>query len=587
MKITREWLLQSARSEAERYFNPATQLCLIPRETAWYAISLLESDTADDQRLANQILEKLTVTDGTHSPCTLFVIYQRYFSHLSEIARANILNNLRENLPISATVRYSDGNVNHPIAAFVHLICGGELLQEPVYARLGKNLLHEFHRTISRRHKFHQQTEMAEYNSPTYTALTLWFLALAAEFATDSESCALARELEESLWVNVARHWHTPTQQFAGPFSRAYSEDSLGGFSALHCTFGFAFQCDIFIDAQLPRHYQHPSALIENAFVAALQFHVPPQAREIAFEKPWPYHFQMTTYGESYHENARITEAGTSRPTFDDEIYPGGWSNLTTYLTREYCLGTASRPYVNGAQTDTFSLRYRRAETIQSCQDFRSAFTRMVFNDSVIGQDNFCHTAGFLVTRDYLYEEGRPFIYQQRNQAIVGYTPKRPGHQGVTSLRLDLIFSYDAPFDVLLADGTPVSIPFEKTTLRHLVLTDANVFMAVWPLIFTPLADFPGRVRGWQSDRHFMISFDHYHGPRRDFSRDELSQVRSGFVFLIEEREKFSSLAAFLDYIDSAKLQENQYHSSQREVLFTLGTNQMQFRWEPVSERIV
>jgi hypothetical protein len=517
----------------------------------------------------------------------LFVIYQRYFSHLSETARTNILNNLRENLPISATVRYSDGNVNHPIAAFMHLICGGELLQEPVYVRLGKNLLHEFQRTISRRHKFHQQTEMAEYNSPTYTALTLWFLALAAEFAADAEACALARHLEEWLWVNVARHWHAPTQQFAGPFSRAYSEDSLGGFSALHCTFGFALGTDIFLDAELPRLYQHPSALIENAFVATLNFHVPQPAREIAFEKTWPYHFQMTTYGESYHENARITEAGTTRSTFDDEIYPGGWSDLTTYLTREYCLGTASRPYVNGAQTDTFSLRYRRAETIQTRRDFRSAFTRMLFNDAVIGQDNFCHTAGFLVTRDYLYEEGRPFIFQHQNQAIVGYSPKRPGHRGVTSLRLDLIFSYDTPFDALLVDGVPVTIPFEKRTLRHLVLADANVLLAIWPLRFTPLADFPGGMRGWQSDRHFMISFDHYRGPQRDFSRDELSQVRSGFVFLIEDRDKFSSLAAFLEYIESAEILENQYLGGQREVMVTLGGNQMQFRWDPISERIV
>jgi hypothetical protein len=53
VRITREWLLLSAREEAERHFDPATLICLIPRETAWYAISLLESEAAGDQRLAN------------------------------------------------------------------------------------------------------------------------------------------------------------------------------------------------------------------------------------------------------------------------------------------------------------------------------------------------------------------------------------------------------------------------------------------------------------------------------------------------------------------------------------------------------
>lgn len=587
MQITREWLLNCARDEAERHFDPATRQCLIPRETAWYAITLLESEVPADRMLANSILENLTVTDGTHSPCTLFVIYQRYFDCLTAAARANILKNLRKNLPISATVRYSDGNVNHPLAAYVHLICGGELLQAPAYVQLGRDLLQDFYRTISRRHKFHRQAEMAEYNSPTYTALTLWFLALAAEFAQDAEARNLALHLEERLWVNVAMHWHAPSQQFAGPFSRAYAEDSLGGFSALHCTFGFALQTDIFIDADLPRLYRHPSALIENAFVATLRFHVPAQARAIAFNKPWPYAFQMTTYCEQYHENARISENGATRSTFDDEIYPGGWGDLTTYQTLEYCLGTASRPYVNAAQTDSFSLRYRRTDKIQSRQDFRSAFTRMVFNDAVIGQDNFCHTTGFPVTRDYLYEEGRVFTYQHENQAILAYSPKRPGHRGVFSLRLDLIFSYDTRFDALLADGNLLTSPFEKSSVRQLVLVDANVFIAIWPLVGTTLANFPGSIRGWQSSRHFMFSFDRYRGPEQDFSRDELSQVHCGLVFLIEEREKYGSLKAFQNHIASAEIRENHPHDAQREVVVTLGGNKMKFCWNPISERIV
>ena len=362
MIVTRVWLLQGARVEAEKYFDPETLICIIPRETAWYAITLLESKDRADHELANRILENFIIKDGTHSPCTLFGIYQRYRRLLSPRAQNQILSNLERNLPISALVRYSDGNVNHPLAAYVNLVCSGELLKDQTSIVLGRNLLKNFRQTIaSRTHKNFQQAEMAEYNSPTYTALDLWFLALAAEFAMDEESRSLAKFLEERLWINVAMHWHEPSQQFVGPFSRAYSEDSLGGFSAVHCTFGFAVQKEIYLNPDLPVKFSHPSALIENAFIAILNFHVPDQAKDIAFQKPVPYYFRMTSYCEQYNENARSVN---NISTFDPEIYPGGWSDLTSYLDEDFCIGTASRPYVNGGQNDTFTLRYRSSEKI-------------------------------------------------------------------------------------------------------------------------------------------------------------------------------------------------------------------------------
>ncbi len=88
---------------------------------------------------------------------------------------------------------------------------------------------------------------MSEYNSPTYTALTLWFLALIAEHSTTEAARRLALFLEERLWVDVAMHFHAPSQQFAGPHSRSYQDDSVGGFSALHCTMLAAFEEPLFL----------------------------------------------------------------------------------------------------------------------------------------------------------------------------------------------------------------------------------------------------------------------------------------------------------------------------------------------------
>ncbi len=146
---------------------------------------------------------------------------------------------------------------------------------------------------------------MSEYNSLTYTALDLWFLALIAEHAVTGSARTVAAFLEERLWVDVAMHFHAPSQQFAGPHSRSYADDSFGGCSALHFTMLAAFDEPLFIEPDLCERYNHPSTLVQNALVAILPFHVPEQARVLAWRKPFPYVFRKTTYGESYHENSR------------------------------------------------------------------------------------------------------------------------------------------------------------------------------------------------------------------------------------------------------------------------------------------
>ncbi|NLP10124.1 hypothetical protein GX408_06975 [bacterium] len=585
----RRRLLLLSRQEAERHYNPQTQLCLIPRETAWYAITLLESGSSSDLRLANTILSGLTVEDGTHSPCTLLAIYHRFHRVLNKSAVENILKNLHANLLISAAVRYTDGNVNHPVAAFVNLICSGELLRQPVYTAMGKQNLQAFHRLItSRRHQRHQQAEMAEYNSPTYTALTLWFLALAAERAQDAEARELAQALEQGLWINLGMHWHEPSQQWAGPFSRAYAEDSYGGYSALHCTAACALNRTLFFEPRLARQFNHPSALIQNALPAILQFHVPQQAQALFFHKPWPYQFRITTYCEAYHENGvRPLDQGMVA-CFDDEIYPGGWSDLTTYLTAEYCLATASRPYVNAGQSDGFTLRWRRAAEVKRLADFRSLYTRMVFNESTVGRDNLCHVIGATVARDYLYEEGRCFTCQHENTAVVCYAAKRAGHKNFSALRLDLIFTFQAPFDEFFLDGLPVNrFPYDGRRVEKIVIADFNIYLALLPLSASMPVGFSGLTRIRQDADHLILSLYNYQGPAVSFERERMSLIHNGFACVVETRSRFAHTRDFLQYIDSAHLEEQEVESGRRSIRFTVGADTMDFQLNPFNEQIL
>lgn len=583
----KKMLLDSARNEAERYFDPKKRLCLIPRETAWYAITLLESHDPQDHILANDILASLEAKDGTHTPCTLYLILKRYADKLGKKSRENIVDTLRDNLSISASVRYTDGNVNHPVAAYVNLLCSGELMGDRVSVNLGRENLYHLKSSAIRRHYQYKQSDLSEYNSPTYTALTIWFLALAAEFVTDKQAKELARFLEERTWLAVAMHWHEPTQQFAGPFSRAYAEDSYGGYSALHCTLAAAVSRNIFIDFNLPLRFIHPSALIQNAFIAVLRFHVPKQAVQVAFEKPFPYHFNMTTYCEQYHENRFKTLNQKKVHVFDDEVYAGGWGELTTYLHHEYCIATAGRPYVNGAQCDSFSVRYRCSDSVSSLCDFRSIYSRMVFNQAKTGVKYSCHTTGSDIGPDYVYEEGRPFTFQTSDKAIVLYSPKRIGHENVENLRLDIIFSYQRPFGEMRIGGRPVThYPVIQGKREWIIIRDHRVYLAVYPLNVA-VNGVEHNVILHQEDDHFIFSLYNYQGKARNFSRHDMSLIRNGFVFLIMDNTMVDSIVDFHSFLQSFDIHDQSHRDGRRQIEMRGPKDKLVFVVDALGERII
>jgi hypothetical protein len=581
--ITRQWLLDSARKEAERHFNPDTLLCLIPRETVWYAITLLASDRDTDRHLGNRILEQLTIADGTHTPCTLLALENRLGDRLTPTAHTQIRKNLSDTLDLAALTRYSDGNVNHPIAAYVHLILSGERLGEPVYARLGRNLLRQFHDTIAlRQHGGRSQSVMAEYNSPTYTALTLWFLSMAAEWSRDPDTSALAHQLERSVWREVALHWHPPTHQFIGPFSRAYAEDSHGSYSALHCTLGYASGEDLALDPDLPRFYEHPSALIQNALIAFCPFHLSPDLKKLAFDKPLPCTIEMNTYGESFHELAMDASGHQHR---DIEGYVGGWSRLVTHMNREAGIGTASRPYVDGVQTDGFSVRYRIADRIESSSSVRSLYTRFRFNGDTTPECQHWHISGNPVHKDLYPEEGRLFTFQHKNLVLGAYIPKRAGSlRQVSQLRCDYIFSNDMPIQQLETDIGPVTPEtIVDTQLRWILIKEHKTLLVLLPL---PSSDHPV-LQFSREPRRFRISQVLYTGPKRPFGREELARQHAGFVCITAEHHTQQDEDRVREKLSRVVAQQTTLPNG---VLFSYvkwGSDEMIFTVDPIREQIL
>ncbi|HEX7573412.1 MAG TPA: hypothetical protein VF514_09975, partial [Bacteroidota bacterium] len=566
-----------------------TGICLISRDTFWYAASLLFDNSPGRRELGQTLAGRLRSEDGTHTPATILAMILGIPELLSRETQEHLARETIRELVHAAEVQWRDGNVNHPLGAYCTLILGGELADAPWAADLGLRRLREFQRlTGDRRFAFRRQAEMSEYNSPTYTALDILFLALIAHYARGSEARALGLFLEQRLWLDVALHFHAPSEQFAGPHSRSYQDDSTGGFSALHTVLFAASDREMFLAPEICVRFNHPSSLLQCALTALVPTHCTDEALRLAWEKPFPFLMQKTTYCEQYHENSwRTGDDGRRCFAFDDEVYPGGLRELTTYMTEEFALGTASLPYVNGGHADGVTFRIRRSSRVRGMGDFRSAYTRGVYNGALVGQRNRCHLTGTEIDESYLYEEGRCAALQHHDRAIVMYAPKRSGHTGVESFRLDLIFSYHAPFDELLLDGVPVTtLPARAKAGARLYFRDHATFGAVIPLGPEPASgDAPVSLHA--GNDHLMYSLCSYDGPARDFTREEIAGWRTGFALQLASADEFPSFASFITYAGLLHAVESGDAAGIRRVIFSGPGGTLAAAYDPTAERFL
>ncbi|MBN2315562.1 MAG: hypothetical protein JXM79_16660, partial [Sedimentisphaerales bacterium] len=102
------------------------------------------------------------------------------------------------------------------MGAYVTLVAG-ELFNNAELADYGKARLKRFHE-----HTF-RQGSFSEYNSPTYSVVAINELTRMLRHVKDDESQKLLHELNRFAWSHVARHFHPPSRQWAGPHSRCYA----------------------------------------------------------------------------------------------------------------------------------------------------------------------------------------------------------------------------------------------------------------------------------------------------------------------------------------------------------------------------
>jgi len=109
------------------------------------------------------------------------------------------------------------GYTNIAIMGTYVTLTAGELFGVDELTDYGKKRLKRFYDYTF------EQGSFREYNSPTYTVVAIKELSRMLQHVKDPASQKLLRKLNRFAWYHLARHFHPPSRQWAGPHSRCYA----------------------------------------------------------------------------------------------------------------------------------------------------------------------------------------------------------------------------------------------------------------------------------------------------------------------------------------------------------------------------
>ena len=491
-----------------------------PHPSLWLAGALLESgDTGRAERIIDRALalqelreddphygnfrwhyEDEAVVDLNACQFVLEALLRLPFDSLAAGLRDRVFAAMRLALAEAARLDVHWTYTNIHLLDVHNRILAGQLLGDDAIIRAGVSRLRDWARRTIEAGAPH------EFNSPTYAAVDLNCLAGIANRAADPAARVIALEMEELVWRHVARHWHAPTMQLAGPHSRAYRRDIVGASGYLKVVL-YKLLGDERLLAACP-YYEGPDAE-SHLIVAGIEHHCPPDA-EAMFREPGTRAFRETV----------------ARDPLTDTI---------THITPGFALGTMSRPYGVGDPPEHWPMDsaciayWRRAGE----PGHGVLYSRYRINATPAGQPSRDAVPRWLD----IWEDGVFRTAQSGGRAIVAYGLAPRGQRPISSLRLDIRLL--GPAEPLQYDGGPV------------VISDGDVHIGIVPLASDNLGHTPP-VTAWRDGDETVISITNYEGPAKVFWEYRSlggpfwkGNVRNGFALWIAPRGDFGSAADF------------------------------------------
>ena len=461
-------------------------------------------------------------------------------------------------------------NINWPLQACEVLILGGEMMNNNIAASHGYNKLQEVIDGITRL----PIGTVSEFNSPTYYGVDIGPLAQIAHY-TINEGCRIkAMLLEERLWLDLATRYNPNIGQLAGPFSRVYHDGLVGATSIARSQMFKAFDDSIYTQFDLAMHYPHYWDLAFAPLIAFQSFHCPDYIRRLALEKALPYEVRGTSAGDNFGS------------------YPFSFTDLHTYITENWTLGSNSRNWLDGNQNAACIAYWRRKRTkMRSMRDFKVLVSRYQINDS--GPD---------VASLEQPEMGRISSLQDKGTIIAAYKPKKqadPHHKvkgieevignSVHSLRLDIQIPLYEDVDELYVGYRPVDAhnPIVETNWdNRIYIKDGDVFIGIRPLEPTEFSSHRSlHIR--RLNEFLIISIYNLDAKSpRELSDEELDHCKNGFIMEVSSNSEYPDLNRFRNHFEKGKVTD-ELDGDIRSISYVNGSQSMTMKYNMVTEEFV
>ncbi|HOF86763.1 MAG TPA: hypothetical protein PLZ36_01495 [Armatimonadota bacterium] len=475
-------------------------------------------------------------------------------------------------------------NDNMPAKASLGLILGGEWLGDAEAVAYGVWNLRQFRALLVR------CGVNSEFNSPTYTPLTMHAIAEIAEHARDAEARRLARHIEARLWIDLAARFHPEMGVVAGPYSRAYTMDTLAHMSSVSTLLWLVLGDRVHPSpmalftrpAGLVVHHlgDYPYSIAQMSWLATGSYHVPEQARELFAGKSYPYRAVAS---------AELGDYGAD--------FPGRVTRLESVLDADYTLGTCTTPFAGGEQTLSYVVTYKRREPVASFRDVGTVFAKMVLDDDGPGTEKQAmevphagaewHEGAHTLEpiryanageEDLLPSCGHAFALQDGPTALVlthphlalgGPEDPASGGEARPISRLSELVIFPSHFggaDEIIVGGAPRAA--WSDAIAHgdwIACRRGRLLIAIRPLAYTRTLG-PARLTLERINHYEVIRATFYDGEPRTFTRTELRHVFGGFLAEHASVDDYPSLAAFA--ADMAQGQFTDYYWATRRVRY-------------------
>jgi hypothetical protein len=403
-----------------------------------------------------------------------------------ERVRASIRLGLDEIRRLDVLVAYT----NITLLDVLNSCLGGELLGDPEIAARGYNKLVQWMGLTD------QNGIPYEYNSPTYSAVSIRALKQLVDLVQHEETRIRARTALIRLGLSACLHIHRSTGRWAGPHSRAYQPTVV---------------CETAPEIEMLRAWIADGTL-------------PSWMSAVLDDRPERFEVTETAFAERQ-------------------------ASITTYHSPSFCLGVSS--VEQGGQSNVWMVHYHRPGAPRA----GVVYSRYLVNDKWLG--DFYHATDRTKSRN-LIEGGQFYGVQNGPRAIGLYTPRRLGV--ISSAKLALIWTQRNLVDeIWVAEQKIEALPATVPPGETIVVASGGALVAVHPLTRTDLGrDAPIRLVERGGD--LVLELYNYLGPQKAFwelgwpGAFFKGRPQCGFYSEVAERSDYVDGAAFARAVASGTL---------------------------------